>query len=234
MLSKIILPNLFLLLTNLLINIVFIETLLVKFIIFLFLYDIFYILNQTPDFSINIFKKAHRLSSHYFDPNKKSIDYLIKFLKRFPRAGYHTYIAYFNNEINDDSLLLSKSSFIYYKPIILKHLGKSFKTKSYRNKKEASQAKSFFDDLYKDFDLIVNLDGKCLQDIFTIQKNSSLSTTFKRISQPVEIKSGCILGLYLEKSHNKSNSFFIIQEITYLLKSIFGEHIKILFLTDAG
>lgn len=190
--------------------------------------------NCSPDFSLNIFQKAHSFSSHYFDLNRKNIDYLKKFLKRFPRAGYHTYLAYFKKEINDNSQLLSKSSFIYYKPLILKYLGKTFKPKSYRNKKEASKAKDFFDDFYKKFDFIINLDGKCLQDIYTIQKNPSLSTAFKRISQPVEIKSGCILGLFLEKSHNKSNSFFIIQKITNLLKSIFGEHIKILFLTDAG
>lgn len=73
---------------------------------------------------------------------------------------------------------------------------------------------------------------KSLEDIPTIQSNPSLSLYLKRISQVVEIKSGAIIKLATEKSHNKTNAFLIIKEIVETCQSIFGSSVKILFITD--
>lgn len=183
------------------------------------------------DYSFNIFSYRHKHTFHHFDISSSKFDNLTDFLTKFPRAWYDTFLAYSSQAWSPTDI--PKSTFIYYKPIILQSLLIPYKQKSYKHKKEASRAKDFFNDLYKLFDFIINLDGKSLEDIPNIQKNFNLSMFYKRLSQAVEIKSWAILNLSIEKSHNKSNSLRIIKEITHTLKSIFWNHIKILFITDA-
>jgi len=84
---------------------------------------------------------------------------------------------------------ISRSTFNYYKPIITSNLNIEYKKKSYKNKKKVANSKTFFDKLYKKFDVIINLDGKSFEDIPNIQKNLSIKLRYKRVSQAVEIKS---------------------------------------------
>lgn len=193
--------------------------------------------NKSIDYSFNIFKYKESLVFHHkvsLKLHDKSIKLLSKFIKSYPRWGFHTYQARLLQKNISSEFILPESTFKYYKPILLKHLKLPRKKRNYKNKKEASLAKSFFNHFYKTFDFIINLDGKDLSDIPSVQKNPFISTAFKRISQAVEIKSGAIFKLATEKSHNKSNAHMIIKEIVETLESIFWSNIKILFLTDAG
>lgn len=189
--------------------------------------------NKPINYSINIFSIRNNLTFHYRNNlSNKQLKLLTNFIKLYNRAWRNTYSSYLSQHWFQD-FIVSKSTFIYHKPIICSKLWINYKHKQYHNKKQASQSKSFFNNLYKHYDLIFNLDWKSLEDIHTIQSNPSLSSYFKRISQIVEIQSGTIIKLTTEKSHNKTNALFIIKDIIETCQSIFGNNIKILFITDA-
>lgn len=189
--------------------------------------------SQPINYKINIFQERFNITIHSKTSlSSQQINKLTDFITTYNRAGWDTYSAKLSQQ-NLSHLIITKSTFNYYKPIICSKLHINYKKRSYNNKKEASNSKKFFNNLYKQFDLIFNLDWKSLEDIVSIQNNPALALHFKRISQIVEIQSGAVVKLTTEKSHNKTNAFFIIKEIIETCKTIFGHHIKILFLTDA-
>lgn len=185
------------------------------------------------NYKINIFQERFNITIHknYYLSDKK-LNLLSNFIKTYNRAWWDTYSAKLSQQ-NLSQFIIPKSTFNYYKPIICSKLWIKYKKKSYCLKKEASNSKSFFNKLYKQFDFIFNLDWKSLEDIVCVQNNPSLSSYFKRISQVVEIQSGAIIKLATEKSHNKTNAFIIIKEIVETCKTIFGNNTKLLFITDA-
>ena len=185
------------------------------------------------NYKINIFDERFNLTIHQSSSlSNKELEILTKFISTYNRAWWDTYSAKLSQQ-NLSKFIIPKSTFNYYKPIICSKLWIQYKKKSYLLKKKASDSKSFFNKLYKKFDFIFNLDWKSLEDILSVQNNPSLSLYFKRISQVVEIQSGAIIKLATEKSHNKTNALFIIKEIVETCKSIFGDDIRILFITDA-
>lgn len=186
------------------------------------------------NYSTNIFDERHKLTFHRWNLVQETKDEMIKILDKYPRAWYSTYKAKLKQKWIYEDRITAKSTFIYKKPIILKELWKEYKQKSYKNKKQASQSKKFWNKIYKKFDLIINLDWKSLEDIPTVQDNLDLFFSSKRISQAVEIQSWAIFKLAVEKSHNKTNALFIIKELVKTIKWIIWESTKILFLTDAG
>lgn len=183
------------------------------------------------DYKVNIFEERHKITIHKEKKDKKT-DEMQEFLAHYPRAWYESFKAWMKQK-GKIELLMKESTFIYRKPIILKKLWKPYKTKAYKHKKEASSSKEFFNKLYKEFDLIINLDGKSMEDIPTVQANPKLFFSTKWISQAMEIQSWALFKIAVEKSHNKTNALFIIKELTETIKWVLWENKNILFLTDA-
>jgi hypothetical protein len=72
-----------------------------------------------------------------------------------------------------------------------------------------------------------------MEDQERVWKNNELRLAVKRISVAVEAKSWLILGLWLERSHNKSNALLMIKEICAHIDLTLWEWKRILFITDA-
>ncbi len=188
---------------------------------------------QPINYKINIFQERFDITIHSKSSlSSKQIEVLTNFITTYNRAWWDTYSAKLSQQ-NLSHLIVSRSTFNYYKPIICSKFGINYKKKAYRTKKDASKSKNFFNKLYKKFDLIFNLDWKSLEDIVSIQNNPALALHFKWISQVAEVQSGAVIKLATEKSHNKTNAFFIMKEIIETCKTILGDDIRILFLTDA-
>lgn len=106
--------------------------------------------NSPVDYSINIFNKRLQYT---FYRNKNNIDtnlykYLETFISKYTRAWYDTFKAKYIQE-NGSKVNISRSTFNYYKPIIVNNLNLEYKKKSYKNKKRIANSKTFFDKLYK-------------------------------------------------------------------------------------
>ena len=187
------------------------------------------------DYSINVFQERDKLTKHRvnLDRRKKINKLLYDFIKRYPKWWYVTYKATLNQKEVEDIYLYKESTFKYYKPIVLKELWIEKNKKAYKKKQEASYAKRFFNSLYKQYDVIINIDWKCLSDIPMVQKNPAIATIFKRITMAVEVKSWALVKAWLEFSHNKSNAFKIVKDIVTTIEEVFGPDVKILFLSDA-
>lgn len=73
-----------------------------------------------------------------------------------------------------------------------------------------------------------------MEDQERVWKNWFLRNEAKRLTLGVEAKSGIVVGIRIEKSHNKSNAWKVIREICEHVKTAFWEDKKICFITDAG
>ncbi len=122
--------------------------------------------------------------------------------------------------------------FYYYKPWMKEKTNSKEPTK--KVSKRRMTAKEWYYKLYDKYDLVINIDGKSMEDQENIWKNWYLRKEAKRLTLGVEAKSGIIVGIWIEKSHNKSNAWKIIKEIYENVKTSFGEDKNICFITDAG
>jgi len=155
-----------------------------------------------------------------------------KFVGKYTRAWYETYKAHMKQH-RFNAYIIPESTFKYWEPVILQELWKPYKKRSYTNKKEARKSKQFFDKLYKQYNFIINVDGKSLEDIPTVQKNMRLRMSCKWVSQAIEIQSWLVFDLAVEKSHNKTNAKMLMREMVTTIRDIFGSQCRILFISDA-
>ena len=187
--------------------------------------------NEEVNYKRNIFEERKTYTIHRNVTLANQEDMTV-FLGKYPRAWRSTFCAWMEQHYKP--VKMKRSTFQYHKPIILWQLWKKYKQKAHEQKKEATDSKKFFTPLYKKYDFIINVDGKSLEDIPAVQKNIGLKLRYKRVSLAVDIQSWALLKIGTEKSHNKTNAGTLIKECIETLKGIFWEHIRILFITDAG
>ena len=103
--------------------------------------------------------------------------------------------------------------YYYYKDATKKSLKTRAPSKKPSDYKHQS-AKEWYEKQYEEYDFVIHLDGKSMEDQERIRKNKILKFSYKRISMAVEAKSWAIMWIRLEKSHNKTNACMIIKEIS--------------------
>ena len=179
------------------------------------------------DYKKNIFLERVKLRKHRTLPEDEEYK---RFLKKYPRGGYQTYESRCDQEQKE--IRLKEGKYYYYKPATkadLKSKAPSKKPSTYK----WQTAKERYEEHYLEYDFVIHLDGKSFEDQERIWKNPCLKLVYKWISMAVEAKSWTILGIRLEKSHNKTNALLAIKEICEHIENSFGADKKILFITDA-
>ncbi len=173
----------------------------------------------------NIFLERDKLRKHRELPRWKYEE----FVKKLPRGWHQTYVAECEQEWK--KVELKKGKYYYYKKAM------KTKTKSKAPEKDPSKykttAKERYGLLYDDYDFVIHIDGKSMEDQETIRKNNQIKFESKWLSLAVEAKSGVIVWIWVEKSHNKTNAWRIFRQICEEIEEIFGKDKKICFITDA-
>ncbi len=179
------------------------------------------------DYQVNVFLERSHIRKHRSLPEDPEYEW---FVKQYARWGYQSYCATCEQKWKE--VELKKGKYYYYKP------GMKQKTTSTAPKKKKKKwketAKEWYEKLYQEYDFVIHLDGKSMEDQERVQNNGFIKNEAKWLSLAVEAKSGVIVGIRIEKSHNKSNATKIIKEICEHIKSVFCESKKICFITDAG
>lgn len=181
---------------------------------------------EEVNYNVNVFLERSKLRKHRSLPEDPEYEW---FVKQYSRWGYQTYRA--ECELKWEEPGLKKGMYYYYKP------GMKEKTKSVapakKNQKWKETAKERYEKLYQEYDFVIHLDGKSMEDQERVWKNGFIRNEAKRLSLAVEAKSWIIVGIWIEKSHCKSNAFKIIKEICEHIKSVFWWTKRICFITDA-
>lgn len=183
--------------------------------------------NEIIDYEINVFLQRSHVRKHRKLPTDPEYE---QFVKRYARWGYQSYRAACEQKWEKTGL--KKGMYYYYKP------GMKDKTTSVApNKKKTKpkiSAKERYELLYKEYDFVIHLDGKSMEDQERVWKNWFIRDDAKWLSLAVEAKSGTVVGIRIEKSHCKSNALKIIEEICSHIWNTFHGKKKICFVTDAG
>lgn len=178
------------------------------------------------EYKKNVFLERDKLRKHRKLPEWK----YEKFVKKLPRGWYQTYEAECKQEWK--KVELKKGRFYYYKKAM------KMKTKSKAPEKDPSKykltAKKRYELLYEEYDLVIHVDGKSMEDQEWIWKNNKIKLEAKWLSIGVEAKSGIIVWIWVEKSHNKTNVWKIFKQICEVIEKTFWKEKKICFITDAG
>ena len=178
------------------------------------------------NYKVNVFLERSKLRKHRELPTDPEYE---QFVKQYARWWYQSYCAACEQRWED--IALKKGMYYYYKP------GMKQKTKSVAPNKKRTKpkitAKEWYEVLYLEYDFVIHLDGKSMEDQERVWKNWFIRDDAKWLSLGVEAKSWTIVGIWIEKSHCKSNAYLIIKEICEHIESSFYGKKKICFITDA-
>lgn len=179
------------------------------------------------NYDINVFLERSKLRKHRTLPDTEEYK---RFVSIYPRWWYQTYVGWCEQQ--EKIAKLKEWMFYYYKDATKQETNSS----APNNKKRSSKisAKDWYRLLYKKYDLVVHIDWKSMEDQENIWKNPRLKFEVKRLTLAVEAWSWITLGIWVERSHNKSNAMSIFKQICEQVKVHFGEDKKICFVTDAG
>ena len=183
--------------------------------------------DEEINYKVNVFLERSKLRKHRDLPSDPEYE---QFVKQYARGWYQSFHASCKQRWIEPGL--KKGMYYYYKPG-MKQRTKSVAPKKKR-KKAKMTAKEWYGHLYKDYDFVIHLDGKSMEDQERVWKNGFIRTAARRLSLAVEAKSGVVVGIWIEKTHCKSNAYLIIQEICEYIEMIFWWKKKICFITDAG
>ena len=181
---------------------------------------------EAIDYKVNVFLERSKLRKHRSLPEDKGYEW---FVRQYSRWGYQSYRA--ECERSWKEVGLKKWMYYYYKSWMKQ------KTKSVAPKKKKKRwketAKEWYGRLYEEYDLVIHIDGKSMEDQERVWRNGFIRERAKRLTLWVEAESGIIVGIWIERSHCKSNALMIIKEICDHIESRFNRSKKICFITDA-
>lgn len=183
------------------------------------------------DYAVNVFLERSQLRKHRAIPQNAAYE---QYVKKYPRWWHQTYISHCRDKKKEPTLKAWK--FYYYKDA-MKLKTWSAKTGSMIKKSKQSSckmvAKEWYNKLYENYDLVVHIDGKSMEDQINIRKNAKLKSRIKWLSLAVEAKSGVIVWIRMEKSHNKTNAGTIFRQVIEQIEHVWWARKKICFITDA-
>ncbi len=182
---------------------------------------------EEVNYKVNVFLERSKLCKHRSLPEYEEYE---SFVKQYSRWGYQSYRA--ECEQKWKKAEIKKWMYYYYKPG-MKDRTKSVAPAKKKNKRRLT-AKERYGELYKEYDFVIHLDGKSMEDQERVRKNGFIRDEAKRLTLWVEAMSWTIVGIWIEKSHCKSNALLIIQEICEHIESSFFVTKRICFITDAG
>ena len=178
------------------------------------------------NYNKNVFLEREKLRKHRELPGILTYK---EFIGKYPRWWYQSYVAWCRREWKE--VEIKEGMYYYYKEWCKQEQASRAPIKKERAK--TVTAKEWYDKLYEDHDLVIHIDGKSMEDQERIWKNRELKMSYKWLSMWVEAKSGMIVWIWAEKSHNKSNALKIVKEICEHVKNSLWKEVKICFITDA-